>query len=176
MAIAALGILLTDGVVESQPGGGQEARRSVAEYDVKAAFLLNFAKFVEWPHSDEARARTPFSICILGDDPFGGALDQVIQGETIEDRSLVVKRISKLREGCEVLFISSSERDIPSILKQAGPRVLTVGEGSDFLRKGGMISFLIEDRRVRFDVNLGAADRASLRISSRLLGVARTVL
>ncbi len=151
----------------------QQARPAVTEYDVKAAFVLNFAKFVEWPDTNSSE---PFSICTLGEDPFGAALDRIVAGETINNRKVVVRRLRKWQQPCDVVFFSNSERDTPSILREIGSGVLTVGESPDFLRHGGMINFVIADRRVRFDVNRTAAENASVKISSRLLGVARSVM
>jgi hypothetical protein len=146
-----------------------------SEYQVKAAFLLNFTKFVEWPPTAFAEPDAPFTICILGDDPFGSVLDQIVEGEKVNDRKLVVQRIhGRATIGCQVLFVSNSER-VPSILTTVGRGVLTVGDGEDFVREGGMIGFVLERRRVRFDINQSAAANASLKLSSKLLSVARTV-
>ena len=145
------------------------------EYDVKAAFLLNFARFVEWPQPSE-RPASPFVICILGEDPFGDSLTRIIAGESISGRPFVVKHLRKWPDSCEMLFISASYDSQSGTLAQVGPDVLTVGEAPDFLRDGGMIRFVIDDRRVRFDINRQAVDRSALKMSSRLLGVARTVL
>lgn len=173
--VAVLGIFLSAGTVHGQrllPDG----RRTATEYEVKAAFLLNFVKFVEWPQTVETRAGSPFSICIFGDDPFRNSLYQIVEGESVNNRPLVVRQLRKSPEHCEVVFVPASEPDIPRVLNQVGREVLTVGESPDFLSDGGIINFVIEGRRVRFDINRAAAERASLRISSRLLGVARRVL
>lgn len=147
------------------------------EYQVKAAFLLNFARFIEWPETSFAGPHASFAICILGDDPFGPALTQIVTGETVGRRNLVVHRIRRLPEpnSCHVLYIHPAEKDIAKTLAGLGPGILTVGEGAPFLRDGGMIAFVVEDRRVRFDVNRRAAEGASLKISARLLAVARLV-
>jgi YfiR/HmsC-like len=157
-------------------GNPAPRQRIAPEYEVKAAFLLNFARFVEWPSFGEVPSSAPFSICILGDDPFGQTLDQIVRGEKIDNRPLAVRRVRRPQDQCQVLFVPASESDVARILKEVGPGVLTVGEAPDFLRNGGMIDFVVENRRVRFDVNRAAAERASLRISSRLLGVARSVV
>ena len=170
-----LGAILFARMVPSQENAMMQARRTPTEYEVKAAFLLNFVKFIEWPDPKRSGA-VPLSICVFGADPFGTALDQIVQGERINGRPLVVKRLKKWRDDCDAVFISRSEKDLPEVLQQIGPRVLTVGESSDFLTSGGMINFVVEDRRIRFDVNRGAAERGSVRISSRLLSVARAVL
>jgi len=147
------------------------------EYAVKAAFLLNFTKFVEWPPSVFERSDSPLTVCVLGDDPFGKLLDQVVEGEAVSGHKLLVERIgrSPVPKTCRVLFVSKSEKGTPEILSGLGPGVLTVGDGDTFLREGGAIAFVIEDRRIRFDINLRAATRASLSLSARLLNVARTV-
>jgi hypothetical protein len=146
------------------------------EYRVKAAFLLNFAKFVEWPEPDPAAAEPPIVICVVGEDPLGPALDQVVQGESVGARHITVERLPKAVQGkCHVAFIPRSEKDVPRTLEVLGPGVLTVGDEDGFLRDGGMIAFVIESRRVRFDVNQAAVRNGSIRLSSRLLGVARFV-
>lgn len=147
------------------------------EYQVKAAFLLNFTKFVEWPSSAFATPDSPLAICILGGDPFGGALDQIVEGEVVNGRKLVIKRLTHAPppKTCQVLFAAKSEKDIANILAAVGPGVLTVGEGESFLRDGGIIAFVIEDRRVRFDIKETAAAHAGLKLSSKLMNVARFV-
>jgi hypothetical protein len=145
------------------------------EYQVKAAFLLNFIKFTDWPATAFADASSPVYICILGDDPFGSALDQVVSGETVNGRKVAVRRIKRTPESqaCQVLFIVKPDKDTFKTLP--GPGVLTVGEGESFIRNGGMIAFIVENRRVRFDINQSAADAGALKLSSKLLTVARAV-
>jgi hypothetical protein len=148
------------------------------EYQVKAAFLLNFIKFIDWPESAFADQGSPVAICILGYDPFGHALDQVVEGETVNGRKVALQRIKRLppSKSCQVLFIGKSEKDtLKTILPELEPGVLTVGEGESFMRAGGMIAFVIENRRVRFDVNQAVAETAALKLSSKLLSVARSV-
>jgi hypothetical protein len=148
-----------------------------SEYQVKAAYLLNFAKFVEWPVTAFASRDSALRICILGEDPFGRALDQLLEGEVINGRKLLAARMERPPQpgACQTLFISRSEKDVPAILSQVGPGVLTVSDRDGFLREGGMIAFVLDARRVRFDINLRAASGASLKISARLLNVARAV-
>jgi len=156
---------------------GQHSRTAPpGEYDVKAVFLLNFVRFVEWPPPPPERANSPIAICALGDDPFGESLPRVIATERVSGRTLVVKHPRKLPDDCDVLFFPASYPSQAAVLAQAGPNVLTVGDGAEFLHDGGMIRFVLEDRRVRFDVNRQAVDRSLLKVSSRLLAVARTVL
>jgi len=171
---AALLSLFSASALSSQTAPARTGR-TAPEYEVKAAFLLNFARFVQWPSSEEVSPNAPFTICILGSDPFDKTIDQIVQGERIGDHPLVVRRVRRPEEACQVLFVSSTEPEVAHILRETGPGVLTVGETPGFLRAGGMINFVVDRRRVRFDVNRAAAERASLRISSRLLGVARSV-
>jgi hypothetical protein len=145
------------------------------EYEVKAAYLLNFTKFVEWPVTERS-ANPVFSICLLGDDPFDGALDRIVEGESVNGRKIVVQRIHRPQTvPCDMVFVHASERDLSGYLSSLGPGVLTVGEDDHFLREGGMIAFVLDQRRVRFDVNPRAASAAALKLSSKLMSVARNI-
>jgi hypothetical protein len=148
-----------------------------SEYQLKAAFLLNFTKFVEWPAAAFEESASAITICILGDDPFGATLNQLVEGEVVNGRKVGALRIRRppAPKSCQVLFVGGSEKDVSKILAGLGPGVLTVGEGAGFLRDGGMIAFVMENRRVRFEINQCAATNASLTMSSRLLSVARNV-
>jgi len=146
------------------------------EYDVKAAFLLNFTKFIDWPESAFSAPDAPFAICILGPDAFKNALDKMVEGETVNARKLVVRRVQRQQTGgCQILFVSKSEKNFSTALAGEGMGVLTVGESDSFFRDGGVINFVIENKRVRFDVNQTAAKRVGLDLSSKLLQVARKV-
>lgn len=147
------------------------------EYQVKAAFLLNFTKFVEWPQSAFASPDAPLEVCILGEDPFGDFLDRLVSGEIVGGRKVATLRIKRTPppKACAVLFIGRRDQDTLKRLSDLGPGVLTVGEGESFLREGGMIAFVIENRRVRFVINQAAAEHAGLKLSSRLLSVAKSV-
>jgi len=153
------------------------ADEQTLEYQVKAAFLLNFTKFVEWPPAAFADEHSPLAICILGEDPFGSTLDEMVKGEAVNGREIVIQRILRAapRKMCQVLFVPKSEKDVPKILAGVGPGVLTVGETENFLQDGGILAFVIENRRVRFDIHQSAAANAMLTISSRLMTVARSV-
>jgi hypothetical protein len=149
------------------------------EYQLKAAFLFNFAKFVDWPRSSFANPRSLFSICILGADPFGRAIDDTLRGQTIGGRSVSVERThdaSQLRH-CQVAFISASEKDhLREILQSVrGANVLLVGETAGFASAGGAIQFEMRDDHIRFSINPEAAERAGLRVSSKLLSLATIV-
>ncbi len=154
--------------------------QSLDEYQVKAAFLFNFAKFVEWPAQTFRSPTDPINICILGQDPFGDALEHAVKGKTVETRVFLVPfRISEVHQasGCQILFISSTERKrVRAILAELkAPGVLTVGETEGFAVQGGMINFKLEDGRVRLEVNVEATERGQLRISSKLLNLAQIV-
>jgi hypothetical protein len=146
------------------------------EYQVKAAFLLNFTKFIEWPPAAFELPNSPVTICILGEDPFGGSLNQIVAGESVNGRNIAVLRIDRppAQKVCQVLFWGKSNAPSKAV-PELGPGVLTVGEGERFVREGGMIGFLIDNRRVRFDINQSKAEGAGLKLSSKLLSVARTV-
>jgi hypothetical protein len=162
-------------VFGSGPCVAQEAGAPL-EYQVKAAFLLNFTRFVEWPPDSFASADSPVTICIQGKDRFGRTLDQIVEGETAGPRRVAVERVRRPAADCQVLFISDDDRNISAALSGSARGVLTVGEGEEFVRQGGIIAFVIENRRVRFEINQGAAAKAGIKISSRLLGIAKTVL
>lgn len=144
---------------------------------MKAAFIYNFAKFVEWPQG--ARADEPFVVTVLGADPFGRALEDALRGKTVEGRPIVLRRAARLDEvgASQILFISGSEAPaLASILKriEADP-VLTVGDMGQFAAHGGIIGFRLEGERIRLDISLAAAERSRLRLSSQLLRIARIV-
>jgi YfiR/HmsC-like len=156
-----------------------QADASAPEYEIKAAFLYNFAKFVEWPNLGQSGSSTPMNLCVLGRDPFGSILDQSIQGKMINGRLLVINRVTRTEDAmtCQVLFISASEKQrLPEILgRLQKASVLTVGDMGQFTEEGGMIYLKTEGTRVRFDINLAAANRARLKISSKLLQLASAV-
>lgn len=160
-------------------GAAQPQRTVTQEYDLKAAFLFNFAQFVEWPAEVFVERGTPIVIGILGDDPFGRSLDAIVAGETIRNRPLVVRHYRAIEQvdTCHILFISSSETvKLEHVIKTLGRRsVLTVGETKDFTNRSGMIAFDVAQRRLRLRINLGAAHDARLTINSKLLRQAEIV-
>ena len=153
--------------------------RNSLEYQVKAAYLLNFTRYVEWPSQAFGGTQSPVTMCVLGADPFGDVLDATIRGRTTQGRKIAVRRIHAASEthGCHLVFVSREtwrdQRDLPQRLRALG--LLTVGESEDFAQKGGVIGFVIRDETVRFVVNAEARDRAGLRISSRMLSLAAAV-
>ena len=158
---------------------GAAAQGTYQEYDVKAAFLYNFTKFVEWPPEAFRSPDSPMAICVFGEDPFGESLDAVVRGETLNGRRLEVRRTRSLQElrDCQTLFVPGAERErfaeVFSAVRDAS--VLTVGEVDGFLPQGGVIRFVVEQGRVRFEINLDAAERSRLKLSSKLLRLARAV-
>jgi len=146
------------------------------EYGLKAAFLFNFAKFVDWPPAAFEPA-APFTLCVFGDDPFGAVLDSTVAGEAVAGRPIAVRRGTRIADlkGCHILFVSRAERGrLPEVLAAVrGGNALTVGESDGFLADGGMIRFYLEANKVRFAVNLAAVERSPLKISSKLLRLAR---
>ncbi len=148
------------------------------EYQIEATYLYDFTRFVAWP-SQAGAENKPFGICVLGQDPFGGELDTVLAGEHIGNRTLVAKRISKPQETseCQILFVSASEeghlKEILDVLD--GSSVLTVSDIPRFSEQGGMIEFVLNKGKVRFEVNLRKASDAGLTLSSDLLRVALSV-
>lgn len=156
-----------------------QAQVALTEYQVKAAYLFNFLKFVEYPSESFADPLAPIVIGILGDDPFGSALPQVVTGKTVQGRDLVVRsyRAGEDLRGAHILFISASEKKrLPVILTSLhGSSVLTVSDMEGFLDAGGMVQFLNENGRVRFAINVDATGHARLKLSSKLLSLAKVV-
>ena len=157
---------------------GTAQRAAFDEREVKAVFLFNFVQFVDWPAAAFGGPESPVVIGVLGEDPFGSVLDEVVRGEVVKGRPLIVARFRRVEEikGCHVLFVSQSEsRNYEQIWKalRAQP-TLTVGETASFT-KLGMIRFMTEENRVRLEVNVEATKAAGLTISSNLLRAARIV-
>jgi len=157
-----------------------------SEYLVKAGFIYNFANLVQWPANAFSDPDSPIGIAILGEDHFGTTLDRVLQGKKVNGRSFAVKRWKSVADlvkspaelkDCQILFVSSSEiahlNEAIQIVK--GVPVLTIGETPGFANRGGIINLVLEDNKVRFEVNVDAAKQVDLNISSRLLALARIV-
>jgi len=153
-----------------------------SEYLIKAGFIYNFAKFVDWPATAFAQPDSPIVIGILGTDPFGTLIDRIVENKKIGARGFVVKRLKwntdlKDLKECKILFVGASEKahldDLVQIVKNLP--ILTVGETPGFAERGGVIRFVLEDNRVRFEINVEAAHQADLTISSRLLTLARII-
>lgn len=152
---------------------------SPTEYEVKAAFLYNFARFVEWPAEALHDPGAPFVIAILGRDPFGSVLDETVAGKTVAGRPIEVHRVPRADDArdAQIVFVSPSERpNMAAILKALErPGVLTVGDTDGFATQGGAINFTVQARRVRFEINPSVAEQAGLKMSSQLLKLATLV-
>jgi YfiR/HmsC-like len=150
-----------------------------SEYAVKATYLYNFSRFVQWPTDSVAAKGNVFPICVFGEDPFGAVLETILSGESIDGKAVVAKRVSKLQEtlDCRVLYISVSEDSrLKEILAEVDKAaVLTVSDIPQFSQRGGMIQFVLAGNKVRFEVNLTNAQTAGLTLSSDLLKVAVAV-
>jgi YfiR/HmsC-like len=172
-SFALAGLLL----VSSGFSAAQVTRPTDAE--VKAAYLYSFGKFVTWP-PDRAVAGNPFEICIVGKDPFGKVLDRTVAGERIGGRTIAIRRLPQVQQAgsCSILFVSSSEEGrLPTILDSAHRfHLLTVSDLKHFAERGGVIGLVVQQDRVRFEVNRAAAERCHIQLSSELLKVAVKVI
>jgi hypothetical protein len=153
---------------------------ATVEYRAKANYLANFPSFVEWPVEALQPGNAPFLVCVFGEFSFGTSLAELTRGIMVHDRRLEIRWARKVQElsACQILFVSRSERKRYNQVLDAvrGKMVLTVGETAEFLEAGGILSFSNQQGAVQFDVNLVAAIKAHLKISSRLLALARHVV
>jgi hypothetical protein len=160
---------------QAQTGNSSDS----SEYLIKAGFTYNFAKLMQWPASSFPQPDSPIVIGILGNDPFESTLDAVLAGKKVNDRGFVVKHLKWGTDikGCNILYVSTSEAahldEVFHMLK--GLPILTIGQMPDFARRGGIINFVLEDDKVRFEVNVEAAKQADINISSRLLALAKII-
>lgn len=152
------------------------AQEPAQEYQIKAAFLFNFAKFVQWPSEAFARSNSPIVIGVLGQNVFGDYLEDTIRDKTVQNRPFIIKEFKSAEEAvhCHILFVSASMKDsLPAILdKLNNASVLTVSDTDQFIKAGGMVNFIIENNKIRFQINDEAAKKAGLKISSKLLSLA----
>ncbi len=178
--LAAFGAIVLIGICGqfARPGASSAVSAETTEFQVKAAFVYNFVKFVQWPReSFPAAGDVPISICVLGHDPLGETLES-LKGLTAYGRNLSVRRIAGPGEvdRCQVLYLCRSEREaMVNILKGIKAGVLTIGDMKSFAAAGGVINFVIADNRVSFEINVDAAEKAKLKISSQLLKLAKIV-
>ncbi len=149
------------------------------EYRFKAVYLFNFLQFTEWPDSAFENSTSPIIIGIIGEDPFGPVLEEAIQSEKINDRSIVVRRFRWIDEvtHCHALFVSPSEKENLNFIfrRVADLPILTMSDLNHFGDSGGAITFYLENNRIRFEVNMNALRRSGLKLSSKLLRLARIV-
>ncbi len=167
------------GTVGPVPKAAEPPPEAALEYQIKAAFLYNFAKFVVWPPEVFRDPESILVVGVLGRDPFGEILDRAVQGKTVNGRTLVVRRFPGLAVlgPCHILFISASERGRMKEILEAvqGGHVLTVGEVDRFTRQGGIINLALVEDRVHFEINIDAAAHAGLTVSSKLLSLSTIV-
>jgi hypothetical protein len=167
--VAVLGALLSASV----------PAQSINEYQMKAAYVYNLAKFVEWPSEAFKTASDPLTICVLGQSPILVTLNEAVNGEMIDERKLFVRQISEVQQAsnCHILFIGSSDRKyLQTVLRELKtPGVLTLGESAGFADEGGVVNFRLEGNKVRIEINLNAAGQQKLRISPKLLSLAQIV-
>lgn len=149
------------------------------EYEVKAAFLVNFARYVQWPENAFAGIGQSFLVCVFGRDPFGKLLDEAFHDRRIHDRPVSVLRVQRLDAAvpCNLLFVAASESArIAAVLEMLGRSpVLTVADADAAAERGVMINLRLAEKKVRFDINPDAAEHAGLKLSSQLLKLARLV-
>lgn len=147
------------------------------EYEVQAAYLSNFGRFIEWPAG--TLDKDPFYVCVLGQDPFGSVLGSALKGESIGGMPMEAKRIAAPSEAanCRIVYVNpGKESQLRTLLAELkNTSALTVGESPDFIRLGGIVQFVLDGNRVRFEINLAAAQRAGLTLSSELLKVAAAI-
>jgi hypothetical protein len=161
----------------ANPGRGAEP--AFTEYQVKALFLLNFTRYVEWPAASFAETNTPIVIALYGEDKFGDELKKAVESKLVAGRTIVIRPVENDDEAakCHLLYLNVSDKKrLGEILaKVKGLPVLTVGQTDQFMEQGGMINFVKKEGRVRLEINLDAARQANLQISSKLLSVADVV-
>jgi len=148
------------------------------EYNVKAALLLDFARFIEWPAGAFRDANAPIDVCVLGTNPFGDALERATQGETIDNRPIAARLVKGRADsaGCHLLFVpAGTESRAREMLQQAVAHAVTVGESRRFEDMGGAVTLVIDGGRVGFTVNLRPVEERGIRISARMLQLARRV-
>lgn len=161
-------------------GGKLAYSQAISEDQVKAAYLYNFAKFVEWPEASFPDASAPIHLCVLNDPSIGARLSQIVKDKQISGRSISVVSIQNAEQGrsCQILFINSAQNwQVEHVIKVLqGASVLTVGEATGFVEQGGIVNFVIQNDQVHFQVNHRAATQSRLRMSARLLSVAKLVI
>lgn len=172
----ALKVLLAGAALGSMPLLSMAA--ATPEYQIKAAFLFHFVQFVDWPDSAFETPSDPLVVGILGDDPFGSTLDEIMRDEKVHGRSITIERYASAENArrCHLLFVSLRSAMLRGAMDQLGPApILTVSDAEGFLEQGGIVRLFTEQGRIRIGINLQAAERARLRLSSKLLRSAQVV-
>ena len=176
MALQMIAVLATCALCQAGPVPGDPA---AGEYELKAAFVFNFAKFIEWPQEAFPSATAPIVIAVLGNDSFRDILARAVGEKVVQGRRVVVRgwKRGEVGPGCQILFVSSSEEKATAEILQniKRPGVLTIGEAEEFVQQGGIINLTLSDEKLRFEISQKNAESAGLKISSKLLGLAKTV-
>lgn len=158
---------------------GSASAESVSEYQVKAAFLFNFSKFIDWPANAFRSTPNTINICLIGEDLFGKVIDETVRGQSVGGHGFAVRRLAQIPrdDSCQVAFLGGLDKSrAEQILAPVKSLpILTVVDNEDGGDPGAMIGFVIEDSKVRFNISLDAAERAGIKISSKLLKLAKTV-
>jgi hypothetical protein len=183
MGIVFLYLLLVCNVGQARLEAQEQESETTAasrEYQIKAAYLYQFGRYIQWPDSAFANAEAPFVIGVLENDPIALDLDQIVQTKKIGDRGIDIRKFSPTSnfEGCQTLFFSSAvspEVQTEIIRRLSGRNILLVGETDEFIKSGGVIKFVIEDYKIRLLIDRKAAERQGLRVSSKLLQIAHVV-
>ena len=153
---------------------------ALSQAQIGAAFIFNFAKFTEWPSEAFSDSAAPLTVCFLGADEVRSAFQEISAGKAVNGRPVVVRNVKSAGEvlDCRIVYMDSANSALlPGVVKNAHQRCgLVIGTSDDFLARGGIIKLQVENNRMRFDVNIGAAGRAKIRLSSKLLALARSVV
>jgi hypothetical protein len=161
-------------------GSVGRAQSQADEYRIKAAFLYHFAQLVDWPSGALGDVNQPLGLCTVGDDPFHGELENSVDGKVINGRFVRIRHSKRIQEArnCQILFFGKGDdRQLTEMLMELGNSpILTVGESDRFAQQGGMIQFTLDDNKVRFNINVAAAQKSGLKISSKLLLLAKEVI
>lgn len=156
-----------------------EKAAELPEYQLKAAFLYNFAKFITWPGATFKEADAPLVLTVLGEDPFGATLEQTLAGKLVNGHPIQINRAAtgSIATNCHILFIARSERErLNDILRSvAAQPVLTVSDADRFAQDGGMINLLLEGKAVRFEININATDKCGFTVNPKLGGLGRLI-
>lgn len=173
--LGAVGLaILCAAVAVSQPA--DEEKKEFTEYEVKAAFLVNFAKYVEWPEKAFPDPDAPFTIGVLGPNPFGDTLARLTGDQELNGRKMAIEQSEDIKElaACQIVFLSGPDRQsTPAELEALKDLpVLTVGEQAGFAERGGTVNFVVVETKVKFEINVASANRTELKMSPRLLKLA----
>jgi len=164
------------GILAAMAQPADDDDKAFTEYEVKAAFLINFAKYVEWPDKAFPEPDSPFKIGVMGPDPFGDTLERLTDNQELNGRKITVERSDDVKKltGCQIVFLSGPDRKTTSAELEALKElpVLTVGEQAGFAERGGTVNFVLVETKVKFEINVASANHTELKVSPRLLKLA----